>query len=104
MALIFEVRNHIAYITINRPEVMNAMDPETYEELSQSWIEVRDNPEIWCAIVTGAGNKSFSAGADLKKTIPKEPERWELWQTQNEQILNRGLEVWKPVIAAVNGY
>ena len=91
-------------ITINRPEVMNAMDPETYEELSQSWIEVRDNPEIWCAIVTGAGNKSFSAGADLKKTIPKEPERWELWQTQNEQILNRGLEVWKPVIAAVNGY
>ena len=104
MALIFEVKNHIAYITINRPEVMNAMDPETYEELSQSWIEVRDNPEIWCAIVTGAGNKSFSAGADLKKTIPKEPERWELWQTQNEQILNRGLEVWKPVIAAVNGY
>ena len=70
MALIFEARNHIAYITINRPEVMNAMDPETYEELSQSWIEVRDNPEIWCAIVTGAGNKSFSAGADLKKTIP----------------------------------
>ena len=104
MALIFEVKNHIAYITINRPEVMNAMDPETYEALSQSWIEVRDNPEIWCAIVTGAGNKSFSAGADLKKTIPKEPERWELWQTQNEQILNRGLEVWKPVIAAVNGY
>ena len=104
MALIFEIRNHIAYITINRPEVMNAMDPETYEELSQSWIEVRDNPEIWCAIVTGAGDKSFSAGADLKKTIPKEPERWELWQTQNEQILNRGLEVWKPVIAAVNGY
>ena len=104
MALIFEVRNHIAYLTINRPEVMNAMDPETYEELSQSWIEVRDNPEIWCAIITGAGNKSFSAGADLKKTIPKEPERWELWQTQNEQILNRGLEVWKPVIAAVNGY
>ena len=41
---------------------------------------------------------------DLKKTIPREPEKWELWQTQNEQILNRGLEVWKPVIAAVNGY
>ena len=104
MALIFEVKNHIAYITINRPEVMNAMDPETYQELSQSWIEVRDNPDIWCAIVTGSGDKSFSAGADLKKTIPREPDRWELWQTQSEQILNRGLEVWKPVIAAVNGY
>ena len=104
MALIFEKKNHIAYITINRPEAMNAMDPETYSELSQAWIEVRDDPEVWCSIVTGAGEKSFSAGADLKKTIPREPEKWELWQTQEEQILNRGLEVWKPVVAAVNGY
>ena len=93
MALIFEKKNHIAYITINRPEAMNAMDPETYSELSQAWIEVRDDPEVWCSIVTGAGDKSFSAGADLKKTIPREPEKWELWQTQEEQILNRGLEV-----------
>ena len=78
MALIFEKKNHIAYITINRPEAMNAMDPETYSELSQAWIEVRDDPEVWCSIVTGAGEKSFSAGADLKKTIPREPEKWEL--------------------------
>ena len=104
MALIFEKRDNIAYITINRPEAMNAMDPETYSELSAAWIEVRDDPDIWCSIITGAGEKSFSAGADLKKTIPREPEKWELWQTQNEQILNRGLEVWKPIIAAVNGY
>ena len=83
---------------------MNAMDPETYSELSQAWIEIRDDPNIWCAIITGAGDKAFSAGADLKKTIPRNPEKWELWQTQDEQILNRGLEVWKPVIAAVNGY
>jgi enoyl-CoA hydratase/carnithine racemase len=104
MALIFEKRDNIAYITINRPEAMNAMDPETYSELSAAWIEVRDDPDVWCSIITGAGEKSFSAGADLKKTIPREPEKWELWQTQNEQILNRGLEVWKPIIAAVNGY
>lgn len=104
MALIFEKKDNIAYITINRPEAMNAMDPETYSELSAAWIEVRDDPDVWCSIITGAGEKSFSAGADLKKTIPREPEKWELWQTQNEQILNRGLEVWKPVIAAVNGY
>ena len=104
MALIFEKRNKTAYLTINRPEAMNAMDPETYSELSQAWIEIRDDPNIWCAIITGAGDKAFSAGADLKKTIPRNPEKWELWQTQEEQILNRGLEVWKPVIAAVNGY
>src|SRR5215217_255744 len=96
MALLFDVADHVATLTINRPEAMNAMDPETYHELSQAWIEVRDNPDIWCAIITGAG--------DLKRTIPREPELWSFWQTQSEQILNRGLEVWKPVIAAVNGY
>ena len=104
MALIYEKKGKIAYITINRPEVMNAMDPETYSELSQAWIDVRDDPDVWCAIITGAGDKAFSAGADLKKTIPREAEKWHFWQTQEEQILNRGLEVWKPIIAAVNGY
>jgi enoyl-CoA hydratase/carnithine racemase len=83
---------------------MNAMDPETYRELSEAWIDVRDNPDVWVAIITGAGGKSFSAGADLKKAIGRPTEAWEFWQTQEEQILNRGLEVWKPVIAAVNGY
>ncbi len=104
MALIYEKKGKIAYITINRPDVMNAMDPETYSELSQAWIDVRDDPDVWCAIITGAGDRAFSAGADLRKTIPRKPEKWNFWQTQQEQILNRGLEVWKPIIAAVNGY
>ena len=104
MALLFDVKDHVAELTINRPDAMNAMDPETYRELSDAWIEVRDNPEIWCAIITGAGERAFTAGADLKKTIPRQPEMWEFWQTQAEQILNRGLEVWKPVIAVINGY
>ena len=69
MALIFEKRNKTAYLTINRPEAMNAMDPETYKELSETWIDVRDDPDVWVAIITGAGDKAFSAGADLKKTI-----------------------------------
>lgn len=104
MALLFEIRDRVAYLTLNRPEAMNAMDPETYQQLSEAWIEVRDNPDIWCAIITGAGERAFTAGADLKRTIPREPEAWQFWQTQAEQILNRGLEVWKPVVAAVNGY
>jgi len=104
MGLDFEVRDRVAYLTLNRPEAMNAMDPETYTALSDGWREVRDNPDIWCAVITGAGERAFTAGADLKRTIPRRPELWEFWQTQQEQILNRGLEVWKPVIAAVNGY
>ena len=103
MALLFETRDHVAYITFNRPEVMNAMDAETYADLSNAWIEVRDNPEIWVALITGKG-RAFTAGADLKSRIGAPSETWHFWQTQSEQILNRGLEVWKPVIAAVNGY
>jgi E-phenylitaconyl-CoA hydratase len=103
MALLFETRDHVAYITFNRPEVMNAMDAETYADLSNAWIEVRDNPEIWVAVITGKG-RAFTAGADLKSRIGAQTETYKFWQTQEELLLNRGLEVWKPVIAAVNGY
>jgi len=104
MKLIYEIKDKVAYITINRPEVMNAMDPEVYAELSKAWIDVRDNPDVWVAIITGAGERAFSAGADLKTAIPRVPGKDEFWLTQKDMILNRGLEVWKPVIAAVNGY
>ena len=55
------------------------------------------------AIVTGAGEKSFTTGADIKSFITAPKAMSEMWQTQADQLLNRGLEVWKPVIAAVNG-
>ena len=110
MTIDFELSDHIATITLNRPEALNAMTPEMYQQLSERWIEVRDNPEIWVAIVTGAPQPNrpperqvFSAGADLKQTIPRESAAYTFWQTQEDQILNRGLEVWKPIVAAVNG-
>jgi len=65
---------------------------------------VRDNPEVWVAIITGAGEKAFTAGADLKSFIGRSREKADFWLTQKNMILNRGLEVWKPIIAAVNGY
>ena len=104
MKLIYEVKDKVARITINRPEVMNAMDADVYSELSRAWTDVRDNPDVWVAIITGAGNKAFTSGADLKSFIPRTPAKGDFWLTQKEMILNRGLEVWKPVIAAVNGY
>lgn len=94
----------IATIVINRPERMNALDRDHYRELSRVWVEVRDNPQIRCAIVTGAGDKSFCAGADIKDVIGAAEDLQDLWQTQAMPLLNRGLELWKPVIAAVNGY
>jgi E-phenylitaconyl-CoA hydratase len=105
MAIDFKVNDEgIALITINRPERLNAMDAEHYQALSQAWCRVRDDAAIRVAIVTGAGDKSFSTGADIKSFLTAPPALSEMWLTQRDQLLNRGLEVWKPVIAAVNGY
>jgi len=95
---------HVALITINRPERLNALDAEHYRQLSEAWIGVRDDPAVRAAVVTGAGERSFSVGADLKSLIPGTPDLGGFWLTQREQLLNRGLEVWKPIVAAVNGY
>ena len=104
MAIDFSIDGGVAVITINRPEVHNAMDAEHYDLLSKAWIRVRDDPQVRTAIITGAGEKSFCAGADLRSYLSKPLPLGEMWLTQREQLLNRGLEVWKPIIAAVNGY
>lgn len=94
----------IALITINRPERLNAMDAEHYQALSRAWCTVRDDPAIRVAIVTGAGERSFTTGADIKSFLTTPPGLAEMWLTQRDQLLNRGLEVWKPIVAAINGY
>jgi E-phenylitaconyl-CoA hydratase len=105
MAIDFVVSDDgIATITINRPERLNAMDADHYAALSRAWTRVRDDNAIRVAIVTGAGERSFTTGADLKSFISKPAELADIWLSQRDQLLNRGLEVWKPVIAAVNGY
>jgi E-phenylitaconyl-CoA hydratase len=104
MSIDFDVADGVALVTINRPERLNAMDAEHYGLLSDAWIRVRDDNEIRVAVVTGAGEKSFSVGADLKNFVGRAPELGELMLSQKGQLLNRGLEIWKPVVAAVNGY
>jgi enoyl-CoA hydratase/carnithine racemase len=103
MSIDMAVTDGIATITINRPERLNAMDGEHYAALSAAWTRVRDDAAIRVAIVTGAGDRAFTTGADIKSFITRPPELVEMWLTQRDQLLNRGLEVWKPVIAAVNG-
>lgn len=105
MAIDFEVSPEgIALVTINRPERLNAMDAEHYRLLSEAWCRVRDDAAIRCAIVTGAGDRSFTTGADIKSFLTAPADLSDMWLTQRDPLLNRGLEVWKPVIAAVNGY
>jgi len=103
MSIDVTVEEGIALITINRPERRNALDEEHYRLMSEVWTRVRDDPEIRSAIVTGAGDKAFCAGADIKSLLPRPTDMSEMWLTQKDLILNRGLEVWKPIIAAVNG-
>lgn len=88
----------IVVITINRPEKMNALTMETYELLAQSFDRFSKDDDAWVAILTGAGDRAFSVGAE---DLPTERER-----PANPRELHRifGLEIWKPVIAAINGY
>ncbi len=96
----YEKTGHVATITINRPEVMNALHPPANTELEAAWDDVAADPEVWVAVITGAGERSFSAGNDLKWTaehgVPKLP------PGGFGGICSRG-DLWKPVIAAVNG-
>jgi len=104
MAIDVSADGGVCTIVINRPERLNSMDHEHYAALSQAWCRVRDDKDIRVAIITGAGEKSFTTGADIKSFLTGPPGYDEMWLTQRDQLLNRGLEVWKPVIAAVNGY
>jgi len=104
MSIDVTVADGICTIVINRPERMNAMDADHYKGLSEAWMRVRDDNDIRVAIITGAGERAFSAGADIKSFLTAPKSLSEMWLTQHDMLLNRGLEVWKPVIAAVNGY
>lgn len=114
MALIYEKRDGVAYLTINRPEVHNAMDPETLVELAAAWDDYKSDGSLACAIITGAGEKSFCSGADLGKLIPlitgaRQPETDADKAIRSnpmlpQKALLRDFELWKPVIAAINGH
>ncbi len=93
--------DHIAVITINRPDVMNALHPPAARELSKIWDDFAADPELWVAILTGAGDRAFSAGNDLKY-VP-EPDDPGLPATGWGGFLLR-FDMWKPTIAAVNGW
>jgi len=96
--VIYEVKEHVAYITLNRPEQRNAINSEMRETLFDLFTDVRDNPEVWLAVVTGAG-ESFSTGHDLKEMGTAHAS---VRTTDELYVLQTN--IWKPFIAAVNGH
>ena len=105
--ILYEKDGRIALITINRPERRNAIDAQTSYELKKAFTDFNDDDDLWVAILTGAGDKAFSAGNDLVAMselmagkLKLDPE---IARTPFGGI-TRGFECWKPIIAAINGY
>lgn len=97
----YEKHDHIAFVTINRPEVMNALHPPCHEELDRIFDDFAADADTWVAILTGSGDRAFSAGNDLKWTaehgVPKLPKT-------GFGAITRRFDLVKPLIAAVNGF
>jgi enoyl-CoA hydratase len=101
--LLVEKRDGIMTLTMNRPEVRNSLSPQMLVKMAAAWHEFRDAKDLRVAILTGAGDEDFSAGGDLQLTMPlitgarKPEDEWD------KKLMGRGFELYKPVIAAVNG-
>ena len=102
MAIDYAKEGRIAIFTINHPPV-NAMNMETLRELYEAMADFRDDPELWVGIITGAGEKAFCGGADIKDTLSFMKEhRDSPWAFPANPM--RGMTMWKPLIAAINGF
>ncbi len=104
-----EQREHTLIITLNRPEKMNALNQELMEGLQDTWQRVREDDNIWVAIITGAGDRAFCSGRDLFAGTEGSWEYHRERLARGEQVEARELKytpenIWKPIIAAVNGY
>ena len=99
MKVLFEKKGPLAYVTINRPERLNACDGETYRMLTEVWREFRDDPALRVGILTGAGDRAFCVGTDVKANdfarLSEEP------QNLPFSLLS---DLAKPLIAAINGH
>lgn len=101
--VLFEKKGRVALLTINRPQAMNAINSQVWWEMGNALEEFANDPELWVAVITGAGNRSFCAGADLKEVaagrslVPEGGEKWG-FAGITQHFVN------KPIIAAVNGF
>jgi enoyl-CoA hydratase len=106
--VLYKKVGHLFWITINRPEKMNCIDAETEDLLVRAWGEFKDDEAAFVAIITGAGERAFCSGADLAGYIPKvsgSPTylRRRAYDGPGFGGFTRGIDIFKPVIAAING-
>lgn len=104
MSVLYEVRDHVARVTIDRPQVMNAIDAATEAELERIWTQIEGDNEVRAVVLTGAGDRAFCAGADVKNVSKTGLEYWADTRANGFGgiALRSTLDV--PVIARVNGH
>ena len=102
--LLYDKKGAIAFVTLNRPRVLNALNRQTWQELRTVFEDARDDPEIRGVILTGAGDKAFIAGADIGELAHVTAVEAEQSSSYGQAVLDLIENLGKPVIAAVNGY
>ena len=104
-AVIYEKKGHIAFVTFNRPEALNAYNDQSHGELVKIWKDVRGDSNVWAVVLTGAGDKAFCAGNDLKyhAEIQAKTGKRPVHPLKGFGGLANRFDMDKPVIAAVNG-
>src|ERR1019366_337490 len=99
-----EIKNQIAYITIDRPKVLNALNMLTMDELRQAFSEVKDDAEVRVVILTGGGEKAFVAGADIGELSQHFPVSAKAYTHKGQAIIDSIENLGKPTIACLNGF
>ncbi len=102
--VLYEKKGAIAYVTVNRPTVLNALNQRTWADLRTAFENAREDPEVRGIIVTGAGDKAFIAGADISELATLTAVEGERAASNGQAVLNLIENLGKPVIAAVNGF
>ena len=102
--ILFEKKNAIAYVTVNRPKVLNALNMATMEELRRAFHAIKQDAEVRVVILTGAGEKAFIAGADIGELARNNPVEAKAYTQRGQSVLNLIENCGKPVIACINGF
>src|SRR5881398_2902018 len=102
--ILFEKKNSIAYVTVNRPKVLNVLNMATMEELRTAFHEIKNDAGVRVVILTGAGEKAFIAGADIGELAEHDAVSGKEYTHRGQSVLNLIENLGKPVIACINGY